>query len=566
MEFWAQEWSINKSHQHVYRDLVGYHQTSVDNWTRNFISWEKLVPGCYRDFRTIIAKRRCHTNDVHANASCGILIIDVQDKARTKRVIVFDIPGLDGLESRPKSAQPSVETRWISSITSTFMQYISQQQSSKKPTDKRWLEIDAFLPPKKISLLLACIKRPYKRDNVFSTIDFLHSIQELRNPGYVRGGSRRKISPARQEAQEPARQPDQGVSTPNTLQVPAIAVNDAAPGPSNAGSDDIVAELKLLNLNVASGFNRLDTTVGQLSTTVGQLSTTVGQLSNTVGQLSIQQTQTEAALRQLRTDFEEHCRGQHQAEAVIPPRASPPLHDVRESPAHAAPASDEPEEHNRPSGSARGSSSDRSSTPAEAPSQHDSPVSSSESAPASPQRNIPDSDESSSDDPVPPVSGDSDESAARFRRSMYQLRSRARVPDDIVHKFVRSGREREQPVVPEDSSDEELTDAERKQDMLRRLGLDDPQRARIQVSSTMSFAVDDPGVYANTDFAAYITWIGTSDKHWKCTECGNTYRTWDMPTHVWSTEMERNLVCDVEGCDFVCRGVSKMRKHMKQHH
>ncbi|XP_057337209.1 uncharacterized protein LOC130675491 [Microplitis mediator] len=411
-----------------------------------------------------------------------------------------------------------------------------------------------MLPHEKVEFLLTCIRSPYVEENINLTFEYLNQIKSLRTKRYQLRGLRRPISPAAQTAQ----QPDQAADRER----------------SRVTLDDIMAELGGIKVTMGSDRTEFSNTVGQLSNTVGQLSNTVGQLSVSIGQLSatvahlsIESIQTNAKLQTLQANFEKHLREEHrQPMAVTPPRISPPPQD---SPIGAAPAIQLPEEDNRRSESARESTgTDQSSNSPRVSSQDDFPDVTFASSSASPEIEIPDSDESSSAAPASPAPRDSSESSANTRRSMYILRSRCNVSDDVVKKFpkdIQVGGSRPAVISSGSSSGDDDHDASKIRKMLSILKLNDPQQPRIIISSTLSFAVDDADLYANTNFAEYIAWVGKLTSKWQCTVCNKTFETYAIPAHVWLVHIRGSFKCEAEGCNFVGHSVSTMRGHLKRH-
>ncbi|XP_057325209.1 uncharacterized protein LOC130667567 [Microplitis mediator] len=551
LQFRALEWSSFKAKLNRFRDMVS--TQDPDEREISFIPWETLAWGEFSEFQTVVNNRRAKRNAVHKKSSRGIVIIEVKKKSAEENIFLFDIPGLEGPECSGTPYQ-SEDSKWSSSVTSNFMAYANSSIELNLSLDKTWREIDAVLPKERTKFLLACIKRPYTRDNVFTTIDFLHKFEDLRKNGLNLGGSRRPLSPVPRAA----RQPVQAASSSGSLlQIPVVAVNAAGTSErSDATLNDVVAELRRLN----------------------------DQLEKRTDRIEKKTDRVEAELRSLRAEFENHCRVDHQPTVVAAPRASPPPRDAQELPPNAAPAANPREEDNQRPGPFRDStSSDQSSASAQAspqhsnadpPSdsapaspQHGNPDLSSDSASASPQRDHLDSDESSSAAPIPPVPSDSEESSDNSPRPQYALRSRGRKRDSTIRKFPKEYKKRvhSRALVSVSSDDDDDIDEIKTRAMLSRLKLDNPQRPRIQITTKLSLAVEDPELYANTNFAEHITWIDNRGSLFRCRICGDPFETYKIAAHVWGSELQRNFICEVDGCGFVSHNPTAMRNHLKVH-
>ncbi|XP_057334563.1 uncharacterized protein LOC130673541 [Microplitis mediator] len=265
-----------------------------------------------------------------------------------------------------------------------------------------------------------------------------------------------------------------------------------------------------------------------------------------------------AEIQNLRAELENY-RKEHRQPAVSPRRASTPPQDL---PADADPVEQQPEDGNRRSEAARESTSTNQSNSPRASSQDDYPDVTFDSSVASPD--IPDSDEASSAGPLSPEPRDAEELPDRGQRSPHQLRSKSRVRDSTLFKYPNEKRNRPRPdaSLSDDSSDD---DTEEKRAMLRYLQLDDPQRPRIRVTEKLSFAVNDPDLYATINFAKLITRSGVPKKEWRCKKCKHPFQSSEMPAHIWLAEYKGSIICEKEGCNTECRTVPQMRKHLKTH-
>ncbi|XP_057337790.1 uncharacterized protein LOC130675907 [Microplitis mediator] len=638
LRFRVQEWSSKTTKRNHFRDIVRTQDPAVTE--RSFIPWNELTWEEFSEFWPTLERRTVKDNGVHQKSSRGVLIIEIERKSTEKKVFLIDIPGLQRKErDQGGDHQPSPVTKWISSMTTSFMMYLRKDSSA----DPVWLEIDAVFPDKTVAFLLACIKRPYIRKNVYSTINFLHGFKDLRPGDWRPGGSRQSISPAPHRRQRP----DQVSPSRNLLQVPAITVDAAAPAMSRDIFEELIEQMRDLSINK---FNQLGADVENNHAAITEIHAAVtenlaaitennaaitennaaitennaaitennaainelrelhdadldilkvqyqdsinelrdlhvadinnlkvtyeakideltvrydAQINNLLAAFNQLQTRHDAEIRDLRAQLENQQR-EHRQSIVTPPRASPPPQDVQ---ADAAPVEQQqPEEENRQSESARESSSTNQSNSPRDSSQDDFPDVTFTSS-ASPGSEISGADESAIASPAPPVPSCSSESPENAQRSRYALRSRSNVRDSIIHNFLGDHVSGRRPAVlpSSSSSDDDDSDARKTSLMLRTLKLDDPQRARINYTSTLSFAVDDANLYANTNFADHIGWHGRSTTYWKCKTCDKPFKSWAVILHVWACHLDGLLKCDVEGCDFVCRSHTTMRLHSTTH-
>ncbi|XP_057337376.1 uncharacterized protein LOC130675613 [Microplitis mediator] len=231
------ELRVQECYKGGFRDLVNFEQKP--KFTKDSIPEVMLRSTDYSKIGRVLQNALKADNSVNKSSTRGILVLQLKNTKTNSKLFVVDMPGLERQE-RDRSKSPAntttkavePETRWISCLTYEFNNFINPIPGTSK-TSPLWQDIDAMLPFPRVQFVIACIKRPYNRENVYSTLIFLHDVKRLQQHGHILGSGRRMISPARVD-------PPVGSSRSNFLAVPGVAVDST--------KDE---EIKLLKIQLA---------------------------------------------------------------------------------------------------------------------------------------------------------------------------------------------------------------------------------------------------------------------------------------------------------------------------
>ncbi|XP_057337535.1 uncharacterized protein LOC130675717 [Microplitis mediator] len=166
-----------------FRDMVK--TRNVRMGCSKFIPVAELEAAPISKLKSRISNRLKEENGVHSSPSRGIVLLELTNTRTHRKCVVIDMPGLEGREvdaSRPSgspSTPASKTTRWITSISSGFHQYINRP-SSITPVHPLWSSINDALPVNTLRFLVASIKPPYNTANIASTMELLWSFKSQR--------------------------------------------------------------------------------------------------------------------------------------------------------------------------------------------------------------------------------------------------------------------------------------------------------------------------------------------------------------------------------------------------